>query len=203
MKKPIATKKGIKELREANEKVVRWVHENKIPIIVLTGRTSQSAAIMFKEKWKQLYPNYKKDPLPKFYALGVTSADGRIWIDILAHIKRVIKNMPGLEKNLDKPILFYSDYIESGSKLNQIRKAFEQIGAKKILTGALFSVVEQPPAFSEKIDIIGKIHNYDPFFVSLRSPVSEYVRNKKILKNKRQRILAMQRQLRRILRRIV
>lgn len=187
------TRKEFKRLRKANERVVRWAHENRIALVVLKGKSAKSAAEMFKVKWKELY---KKEKMPQFYALGFSASTVALGPET---IKERVKGIQSLMKGLDKPMLLYTEYSREGQKTSWIIKAFEELGAKQIFTGALYAKYEKPenPLFLKTgLSIIGKGGmEREPFFSDRRAEILETGKD-------RRNILAKERALKKKLRKI-
>ncbi|MEW6295708.1 MAG: hypothetical protein AB1467_05470 [Candidatus Diapherotrites archaeon] len=130
-----------KEYGKAVEATIEFIRKSKITTIVHPGISASPFAFMIREKWKQLHPNYEKNPPPKFYVLGELHKkfDLRNEKYYDSAKEYLGKRWPGLLHRINEPILFLDDFMASGKTFSKIKGFFVSIGAKD-MKSAVFSL---------------------------------------------------------------
>ncbi len=156
-----------KILRKALTKIVKYVHDNNIQLVVAGGSSAQPAVYLFKVTWKRLYGNEKK---PHFYSLGelATGLSKGIWsmTPLGDRLDLIQKHRPKMVKEVQsgKTIFILEEFVETGKTLASLKKLFSWLGAKEIKTGCV-GIGEYSKI---KLDVIGKRGFFPRFYRSRR-----------------------------------
>ncbi|MCX6802363.1 MAG: hypothetical protein NT067_04595 [Candidatus Diapherotrites archaeon] len=141
-------------LRESAEIMVRFVHGHRIPVVVAGGASGELALFLFKEVWKNRFPN---EPLPDSFSLAgiigrkVTHAPE-------SDIEGIIRGKkPDLVERLKSAgsVFILEEYSETGTSVARLRNAFHNLGAKGIKVGC-FGLGYEARERNPGIDVRGK-----------------------------------------------
>ena len=142
-------------LRTAVKTILERAKKAGIQCVVADGFSGHPAAKFFQWGWEHLYG---KKSVPKLYSLGdmlvdtpgvvhvetVTERMGNLRIRGLSEgegvekvAKRVKNILPSILEYGDKPVLFISEFVDSGSTMRAIERVFRELGFTNMHFAAL------------------------------------------------------------------
>lgn len=133
-----------KAMIEGAKKIVKYAVRNNVQGVILAGRSAKYAGLLFKEIWKQLYPN---KPMPKFYAIGDL---GKVFAEESQTekkeiIKAVQEKAPKFFELKNKPVMLLEESIANGYQISNLYHNLKSLGFQKMFPAAVFY---DPPILS-------------------------------------------------------
>jgi len=153
---------GSEEELIAFGKIVRQIHDARIPTIVTTGTTGKSMRYAFKAAWRKLYPG---EPVPALFHFpkGILRASLPTGIEGDPEPEmNPREKYPKLAQRLNKPVVVLDDFVDHASTMSEAKHLLEKIAPKgirpEVKTAAIFAEkTEFPKTRIEKLDFCGKI----------------------------------------------
>ena len=154
-----------KQILEFTESAVKYVHDNKIQVVVSGGTSAQPLLYLFKAIWKKRYPEEKI----YFFTLPAV----HIRVQTPEKIKQLIeqrrKKLADMLKS-NGPVFVLEEMVATGQTIKKIRAAFNLFGVKKVKVGCMvFPGVTSPigrkiAMDAVGIDLLGEFSYYPIFY---------------------------------------